>query len=159
LKEQNKLADDLALSEKSLAAIQTTQLSQQLENLKARLDESEAQLKESQTRLRQTVVSVDVTEEFFKVAEYCSVNVTALSTTIIAQAKYEGVTCSTISITPASSVKIHIVNFIIGLNNDYTTGNVQSAQITIAPKTEDDETGEAASTASVNMIIYSYEGK
>ncbi len=161
LKEQTKVADELNLSEKRLGTLQTAQLSQQLENLRGKLEESEAQLKEAQTRLRQTVISVDVTEEFFKIAEYCSVNITNLSTTTIAQTKFEGITCSTISLSASVIGKAtNIVNFIIGLNNDYTTGNVQSAQVTIEAPTEEDGTSEPdSSTASVSMIIYSYEGK
>jgi hypothetical protein len=161
LKEQTKVADELGLSEKKLGALQTAQLSQQLENLRGKLEESEAQAKEAQTRLRQTVISVDVTEEFFQIAEYCSVNITNLSTTTIAQTKYEGITCSTIALNASVTGKeTNIINFIIGLNNGYTTGNVQSAQITIAAKTGEDDTSEPdSSTASVSMIIYSYEGK
>jgi hypothetical protein len=161
LKEQTKVDGELSLSETTLGKLQTVQLSQQLENLRGKLEESEAQLKEAQTRLRQTVISVDVTEEFFKIAEYCSVNVTNLSTTTIAQAKYEAITCSTIALTASVIGKeTNIINFIIGLNNGYTTGKVQSAQITVAAKTDEDETSEPdSSTASISMIIYSYEGK
>jgi hypothetical protein len=158
LKEQSKVADDLSLSEKQLGALQTAQLSQQLENLRVKLDESQTQLKEAQAMLRQTVISVDVTEEFFKIADYCSVNVTNLSTTTIAQAKYQAITCSTISLTATVTGKeTNIINFIIALNNGYTTGNVQSAQVTVAAPTDEDSEPES-STGSVSMIIYSYEG-
>jgi hypothetical protein len=161
LKEQTKVGDELNLSEKTLGALQTAQLSQQLENLRVKLEESEAQLKEAQIRLQQTVISVDVTEEFFKIAEYCSVNITNMSTTTIAQVKYEGITCSTTSLTASVIGKeTNIINFIIGLNNGYTTGNVQSAQINIAAKTDEEDTSEPdSSMATVSMTIYSYEGK
>jgi len=82
-----------------------------------------------------------------------------MSTTTIAQAKYEGITCSTIALNASVTGKVtNIINFIIGLNDGYTTGNVQSAQMTIAAPTDEDSEPDS-STATVSMIIYSYEGK
>ncbi len=161
LQERNKLADELALSEKRLGMLQTAPLSQQLENLRVKVEEGEAQLKEAQARLRQTVVSVDVTDEFFKIAEYCSVNVTNMSTTAISQSKYEGITLSTISLTATvQGKKNNIINFVISLNNGYATGNVQTAQVTLHESYREDETEESGEdTATVSMVIYSYEGQ
>jgi hypothetical protein len=172
MKEDTKVASDLDLTKKKLATVQTAQLSQQLESLKAEADESQARLKEAQARLKQTVVSVDVTDQFFQIAAYCSVNITNLSTTTIAQAKYQDITFSTISLrATVTGAKPDIVNFIIALDNDYVTGNVQSAQVTFAPEpgsgdnaTEgEDTTGDASigtgeATATISMLIYSYEG-
>jgi DNA-binding Xre family transcriptional regulator len=160
LHEQTRLDDEVGMSEKRLATLQTAQLSQNLENLRVKVEEGEAQLKEAQARLRQTVVSVDITDEFFKIAEYCSVNVTNLSTTTISQTKYENITLSTISLTAnVIGKKQNIINFVIGLNNDYVTGNVQSTQITFHETYLDDGTEESEEdSATVGMIIYSYEG-
>jgi hypothetical protein len=161
LKEQNKLGDELTLAENRLGAIKTAQLSQQLEDLSVKVEEGEAQLKEAQARLRQTVVSVDVTDEFFKIAEYCSVNVTNLSTTTISQTGYEGITLSMISLTATvEGKKNNIINFIISLNNGYATGNVQTAQVTLHETYSEDQTEESEEdTTTVSMIIYSYEGQ
>lgn len=172
MKEQVKAADELNLTQKRLASVQTAPLSQQLESLKAKVDENQALLKDAQARLHQTVVSVDVTDEFFQIATYCSVNITNLSTTTIAQTKYGDITFSTTSISATvTGEKNNIINFIISLNNGYVTGNVQSAQVTFEnePGTGDtsqqgggsdgDATlGTGGATASVNMLIYSYEG-
>jgi hypothetical protein len=184
LKEQTKLNDELSLNQKMLGTVQTTQLSQQLENLRGKVEESESQLKEAQARLHQTVISVDVTDAFFKIAAYCSVNVTNLSTTTISQSKYEGITISTISLNArVTGEKKNIINFIISLNNGYVTGNVQSAQITFASTTDQGEApvsggesgvetgaepgvepgeGQTLDTgladAAISMLIYSYEG-
>ncbi len=161
LKEQTKVSDELTLSEKRLATVQTSQLSQQLENLKVKLEESQVMLKEAQLRLRQTVISADITEKFFRIAESCSVNVTNLSTTPIVQAKYEGIGVSTAALNASLTGKAtNLVNFVVALNNSYLTGNVQSAQLGIAEPTE--ETGWVepdSSTATISMIVYSYEGK
>jgi hypothetical protein len=172
MKEQSKLGDELSQYEKRLATAQTTQLTQQLENLKAKVDESQSQLKNAQARLDQTVISVDVSDEFFKVAAYCSVNITTLSTTLIAQTNYAGIPISTISLTATvTGEKKNIINFIATVNNDYITGNINSAAITFQnpPETPSEEdappSGEGdilesgLAQASVNMLIYSYEGK
>ena len=176
IKEKNSLDDELSLSEKRLATVQTTQLSQQLENLRGQVEESQSQLKEAQARLHQTVISVDVTDAFFKTAEYCSVNVTNLSTATIARSKYEGIAISTISLNAkVTGEKKNIINFIFSLNNSYITGKVQTAQITFASDTAQGDTpvsGEESGVtssenatlvpgmadATVTMLIYSYEG-
>jgi hypothetical protein len=173
MKEQSKLGDELSQYEKRLAAIQTTQLTQQLENLTGKIDESQLLLKNAKARLDQTVVSVDVSDEFFKVAAYCSVNITNLSTTLIAQTNYAGIPISTISLSATViGEKKNIINFIDTVNNDYITGNINSAAITFQrpPGTQPSEADSPASgegdtlesglaQASVNMLIYSYEGK
>jgi hypothetical protein len=177
MKEQTKVADTLELAKKRLGTVQTAPLSQQLDSLKAKVEESQALLKDAQAKLRQTVISVDVTDEFFQIAQYCSVNVTNLNTTTIAQSKYEGVTFSTISLAATvTGEETNIIKFIVSLNNGYLTGNVESAQITFPGVPEESgasesggesggESGEGETTtsgetrATVNMLIYSYEGK
>ena len=179
VKEQTKVTGDLDLATKRLATIQTGSLGQQLQTLKTKVDESQALLDDARAHLHQTVVSVDVTDQFFQTAAYCSVNITNLTTTTIAQAKFDNVTFSTISISAAvQGEKSDIVKFIIALNDGYVTGNVQSAQVTFssAPAgdtsgggeitdSESGDTGTApdatispgTATASVSMLIYSYE--
>jgi hypothetical protein len=173
MKEQSKLGDELSQYEKRLATMQTTQLTQQLENLSGKIDESQSLLKNAKARLDQTVISVDVADEFFKVAAYCSVNITNLSTTLIAQTNYAGIPISTISLSATVvGEKKNIINFIDTVNNDYITGNINSAAITFQrlpgaqpPEEDTPPTGEGdtlesgLAQASVNMLIYSCEGK
>jgi hypothetical protein len=159
MKEQTQLNDEVNLAEKLLGTLQTETLSQQLENLRVKVEEGEAQLQEAQARLDQSVISVDVTDEFFKIAEYCSVNVTSMSTTMISQINYEGVAFSTISL--AANIigdEENIINFINSLNNSYATGNVQAAQISIQTAIGGGEVPAGGDTATVSMIVYSYEG-
>ena len=148
MQEQNTLGDELELSEKRLAALKTAQLSQQLEDLRVEVEENQAQLEEAQARLHQTVLSVDVTDELFKIAEYSSVNITEMSTTTISQAEYEGITLSTISIAAkVSGTDENMVKLVASLNNDYVTGNIEVAQISFCQE-----------ETIINMIIYSFEG-
>jgi hypothetical protein len=176
MKEQTELDEQLSLSEKRLSTLQTAQLTQQLENLKVKVEESESQVKDAQARLDQTVVSVDVADEFYKIANYCSVNITSLTTSKIASSKYLNVPMSTTSLNAAvKGDKKNIVDFIISLNNGFVTGKMGSISISFAgaeaeeenPDSEEEEEepeeGEELSTgtatASISLLIYSYEGK
>jgi hypothetical protein len=180
IKEQTKVTDNLDLATKKLATVQTGSLSQQLETLKTKVDESQTLLNYAQAHLNQTVISVDVTEQFFQIAAYCKINITNLNTTTIAQNTFDKVVFSTISLSATvDGQKADIVNFIIALNDGYVTGNVLSAQITFesSPATETSGEGEVSgdesdistdpdatispgtATAAISMIIYSYEEK
>ena len=46
-----------------------------------------------------------------------------------------------------------IIDFITGLNNNFSTGYVQSAQIKVA-----DDSVSDISNASITLVVYSYEG-
>jgi hypothetical protein len=172
--EQNKLDSDLELLEKRIEAIKTTQLTQQLENLRVQTEESQSLLKDAKARLDSTVISVDVADEFFKIAVANSVNVTSVSTSVIGQTKYGDISVSTVSLSASvTGPKQNIINFIIGLNNAYITGNIGSVQVTFGTAAEEQESEQAdeeesgeshelqtgMAEASVSMTIYSYEGK
>ena len=179
MKEQNKVTGDLNLATKRLATVQTSSLSQQLETLKTKVDESQALLNNAKSHLHQTVVSVDVSDQFFQIAAYCGVNVTSLTSTTIAKANFDNVTFSTISLSATVlGQKTDIVKFIVALNDGYVTGNLQSAQVTFNPTTTPDTSGgggeggesdgatapdatisPGTATATVSMLIYSYEEK
>jgi hypothetical protein len=178
MKDQSKLAGDLDASQKKLATINTAPLSQQLENLKVKVDESTTLLESAQARLRQTVISVDVTDEFFKIANDSSVNVTTMATSTINTADYGGISLSTTSLSASVAGTVeNVIKFINALNNGYLTGNVDSAQISFGKDEEAPPAQEGGDTeggqeidqsqvlakgeakASVGMTIYSYEGK
>jgi len=154
LQEQTQLDEELSLSSMRVDSIQVADLRPQLEELQQRLEESEAQLIEVKDRLHQTVVSADVTDKFFVIAEYCGVEIMNLGTTQKSTHAVEGISCSTISITTTVEGEVaSIIDFIISLNDGFTTGNVQSAQISIPEDSSDSEP-----LASIQMVVYSYEG-
>ncbi len=177
MKEQTRLDEELNISEKRLSTLQTAQLTQQLENLRVKVEESDAQVKDAQARLDQTVISVDVADEFYKIANYCSVNITSLTTSKIVNSKYLSIPISTTSLSAAvTGDKKNIVDFIISLNNGFVTGKLGSFSISFdgaeaeeeIPDSEEEqeeeepEEGEELATgtasASISLLIYSYEG-
>ncbi len=154
LKEQTQLDEEMSLSTMRVNSIRVADLHPQLEELQQRLEESEAQFIEVKGRLRQTVVSADVTDKFFVIAEYCGVEIMNLSTTQISTQTVEGISCSAISITATVEGEVpSIIDFIISLNDGFTIGNVQSARISIPEESSDSEP-----SASIQMVVYSYEG-
>lgn len=154
LKEQTQLEEELTLSTMKVDTIQVSHLRPQLDELQQRLDESITQLSEVQDRLRQTVLSVDIAEKYFAIAEYCDVVISNISTTTISTASIGGIAVSSASIGASVSGELdNIIDFLIGLNEGYTTGYVQSVQIGIP-----DESTDTLPSASFQMVIFSYEG-
>jgi hypothetical protein len=153
LKDQNRLGTDLLLSQTRLDKIETTSQTQ-INELNQQLVDSGQQLAEAKDRLRQKIESVDVADKFYEIAKYYSVNVTIMGTTMIAKESYQGVPCSVISLSGSASGKLtNIIEFIVGLNNNFSTGFVQSAQIRVA-----DDATSSESAASISLVVYSYEG-
>jgi hypothetical protein len=154
LKEQNQLEEELNLSTMRLDQVQTTELRPQLEELQQRVEEGEAQLKDAKDRMRQTVDSADVTEKFFVIAEYCGVTIMNLGTTPISKHSVQGIDCSRISINTLVQGEVsNIIDFIISLNDGFTTGNVEATQIIIP-----EQPSSEIPSATIQTTVYAYKG-
>jgi len=172
MREQNRMNEELSLSETRLDKLDITDMRRQLEDLDQKVQEGESQLDDARERLHQTIVSVDVTDEFFKIAEYSGVTVMSLSTSAIASNELEGIGLQTIALSAQVEGDFEkIIDFVINLNNGYATGYVESAQINIpipevAPA-EGEEAGEdeivapveESTSVAIQMLVYSYEGE
>jgi hypothetical protein len=153
MQEQGKLSQELGISQKSLDNLQVNDLKVRLDELQQRTEEAELQLDEARSRLDKTVVSVDVTDEFFSIAHYCGVIIMTMNNSPIKSTKFEGVGLQTTSLTATAYGDLDsILQFVMSLNNDFTTGLVRSFQIDI------NEDPDVLPTLSVQMVIYSYEG-
>jgi hypothetical protein len=151
--EQGRIDDELATSQQSLAAIQITGLQAQLDQLLQEAAIAQVQLDAAQAQLDQTVISVDVTDELFSIAGSCGVVIINMGTSPILPSIYEGIGLSTTSVSMAVEGELPaLVDFVESLNNDFSTGLVNSAQIDI-PQSSSNSTP----SASIQMIIYSYE--
>lgn len=172
MREQNRMNEELSLSETRLDKLDITDMRRQLEDLDQKVQEGESQLDDARERLHQTIVSVDVTDEFFKIAEYSGVTVMSLSTSAIASNELEGIGLQTIALSAQVEGDFEkIIDFVINLNNGYATGYVESAQINIpipeAAPAEGEEAGEdeivapveESTSVAIQMLVYSYEGE
>jgi hypothetical protein len=159
LKEQNRLEEELSISTARVEKIETTDMRPELDEALRRVDEAKSQRDEAAQRLNQMIESVDVTDKFFAIAGHNNIQVNTLSNTQLSSESVNGVNCATISIGASVSGDISdIMDFIISLNDGYTTGYVQSVQINTSVETSDNNT-PTPTTANLYMVIYSYEGK
>ncbi len=153
-KEQGRLADELNTSQQSLATLQITGLQSQLDELQRTAAAEQRQLEAAQQQMDRTVVSVDVTDQFFSIANTCGVRVMNLSTSPITPGDYEGIGLSTVSLNVDVEGEVPaLIDFVETLNNDFTTGLIKSTQIDIPPSS-----ANQTPSASIQIIIYSNEG-
>lgn len=153
IQEKSQLDEELSIVEMRLNKLQVQQLHQQQEELQERLDESTIQLGATKDRLNQTIESIDVTDEFYAIAESCKATVESISTSSIKSEKLGNIACSMIQINAQVTGELpNLIDFVISLNNDFTTGVVKSAHMSI------EETTEEESLANIMMVVYSYEG-
>jgi hypothetical protein len=150
LQERTQLEEELSINEMRLNQFNVAQLQQQRDELQKQINDSTWKLNLAKYKLRATVESIDVTDEFFLIASKCDVTVNSISSSSIGNDNLKGIGCSTISLSASVSGELSdIINFVISLNHDYTTGYVRSVQIGVC---------EEVSSAGIQMIIYSYEG-
>jgi hypothetical protein len=153
-KEQGRLDDELAVSQQLLASLDIADLQADLEELEQAAEEGQTQLDEARALLDQSVVSVDVTDEFFDIASACGVLVVNLSTTPIVPNIYDGIGLSMTTLDASVEGEVPaLIDFVERLHADFTTGLVTSTQIDVptAPS-------EEGPSATVQILIYSYEG-
>jgi hypothetical protein len=154
LKEKGKLDQDLQSSTQILEKIQTSDLRQQIDDTQQKVDETQVLRDEAAQSLNETVVSVDVSDELFTIANYCGVTVMHLVTSPIRQSQLENVQLDSTTMNVQVDGELpNLVNFVNSLNNDYKTGFIKSYQISVPNASTSNETP----SASIQMIIYSYE--
>ena len=153
LSEQNQLDEALASTTARLSMLEASQLKLEEAELRQRLDETMVEFEEAKDRLHQTVVSVDITDELFRIAEYSDVEIMSMMSSAQSDGKLGPIPCLTTSISAnIRGSTSDLIDFVLNLNSGYTTGIVRSVNISIPEDTSDN------STAAITLFIYSYEG-
>jgi hypothetical protein len=154
IQEQDKLNEELDLTESRLAGVQMEELSSQQAELEAQMSQTEAQFEAVKAMLSQPVGSAESTSVLFESAEDYDLEITELTSSSQTTESLEGVTCSVVSLTAqVEGDAANIVNFATGLNTYFSTGVVKLVAMTI-PETA---SGENA-TANIQLAIYTYRG-
>jgi len=154
LQEQEQLDGELTVAEMRLNKFQVKQLRQQQEELQKQLDESAMQLTTAKDKLRLTIDSINVNDEFFEIARSCGVEVVGISSSNIGSEELGDIVCSVITLNAmVAGDTSNLISFVIRLNNDFTTGIVKSAQISISEIADEGE-----SSANILMVVYAYGG-
>ena len=155
LREKNELNEELGVLNMRINKIYVEQLRQRQGELKQQLDESATYLTVAKDVLRQPVESIDVTDEFFATAYSCGMEVVSISSSDVKNEPLDSIDFSVININALVTGSLSdLITFVTTLNNDFTTGIVKSAQVSIK---ESDAAGFA--TASLAMVVYTYQGE
>jgi len=92
-----------------------------------------------------------VADKFYEIAGFYSVNITSMGTSTISEQPFASIPCDVISLSASvSGTMENVIDFVKGVNDNFTTGFVRSAQLDIIDPVE--------SNVSIQMIIYSYRG-
>jgi hypothetical protein len=154
ISEQDELNGALSVSESRMGNMNLEPFEVQKAELTEQLLESQSLLEDAKSRLKQTVISVDVADKFYEIAAYHGIIVDSISTTKNQTGNYEGVVCTLINISAMVSGDLaNVIEFVAGLNNNFSTGFVQSVQITIS-----DDGIEQSAEANIMLVVYTYEG-
>jgi hypothetical protein len=154
LKAQSQLDDELDIAEMRLSKLGFDELRLKQEDLQRQLDERNLELTEAKDKLRQTIESIHVTDEFFEIAQSCYVQVDSISSSDIKTGKLGDISCSIITLKATVEGEVsNIIDFVIKLNNDFTTGVVESARMSIPECTQEEP------QINIDMVVYTYEGK
>jgi hypothetical protein len=154
INQQNQLNEELTLAEAKLNEFQLEQLSYRKGELERRLSQAISQFETAKAILSQSTGSIATTSTLFDIAEAYGVEVTELSSSGLVSEELEGVPCSVLSLTVRVEGDIpDLIGFITKLNDDFTTGVVQSVEISI-PET----TGGEESSANIQLVIYTHQG-
>ncbi|MFC1908785.1 hypothetical protein ACFLXD_02830 [Chloroflexota bacterium] len=156
LKEQDQQSDVLTIAEKRLSQLQTKDLSIQQEEMEEQLSQVRSELKSAKEAMRLSIESIEETDALFQIAETCSVNITDIGSSGIGDDKVLDISLSNISLTVRAEGDLpNLIDFVIKVNTDFTTGYIKSADINI-PATTDEEL--VLPLVYIQIIVYSYQG-
>ncbi len=154
LQEQNQLNEELSIAETRLNQFKLGQLSSQQEELEKQLSQSIAQLEATKTILSQPAEGIATSDTLFKLAESSGVEITEISSSGLALGNLEGITCSVLPFTVKAEGTISsLMSFIFTLNDNFTTGAVETVSISVADNATDE-----SSSANIRLRIYTYKG-
>ncbi len=152
--QQIPLDEELTSAELNLDRVQIEQRSQRQEELEQQLTQNKSQSETARAALSQSIESIVISGILFDIAEHNNVEVTEISSSGLATAELDGLTCLVLPLTASVSGNVtDLVSFITKLNAELATGITKSVEI-IVPEM----TGELAS-ANIQLVIYGYQGE
>lgn len=159
--ERSQLNQELSVAQARLAQYAPEQdsaqeLASQQEELESRLVLIETQLKSVKVGLAPSIQSIEVTNTLFKVAESCGVEITEIGSPGLNDEALEGFNYSMLILTvKAEGSVLKLVNFILGLSDEFPTGVVEAVEINV-PEVTEEETEPPS--ANLELHIHTYEG-
>ncbi len=158
--EQSRLSDELSLVQLALTRFSPEKLSAQQKVLESRLTRTELELGTAKTKLRQSILSIEVTDTLFDVADTHNVEIIGIDSPGVTSEELEGVSLSILSLTAVVEGDVsNLIDFIVELSEEFPT-SVDSAVEIIFPASvdESEETEVEKPIASIELRIHTYEG-
>jgi hypothetical protein len=163
--EQQRLDDSLALAQATLPTVtsQREGLENQLTEVDTELVEVVLLLDETKASFPESVESIEYDEALFDIADDCNLDITSVTASEPSDTEVESITYSIASFTvEVKGTVAHILNFIETIaTSDFSPGetsfvnaDIESVSMSIP---EPDEGGQPSAT--INLIIYGYEGE
>ena len=155
LSEKTKVEEELAVAQANLERANPERLTKQKTDLEGQLAQVTGQYEALKDIFSQPIGNVAASSIVFDIAEAKGVEVIELTTPEASVDSLENVTCSVVALnTTVEGDERDLVAFITSLNSYLTTGVIKSIDMVIP------EPGSTAEpTATVQLVIYSYQGE
>ncbi len=161
--EKSQLESQFTLTQTRLQGIRLESLSAQPEELQNQLDLLSENLTQVKAKLSKPVNSTNTTSDIFDAAKANNLVVTKISTSSPLVEIVQGVLLSSISINAEIEGSVSNMNlFIADLNKSLKPSVIKSVEITVPEKTGSGIIPAPAgdnTTASIALVIYTYEGE
>lgn len=182
VEKKSQLENEIAIAEARLDNLHLKELYTQQEGLEEELNDAQSHLEVVKAALWQSIESADVTESLFQIASASGVEIISIGSSDIGEGELNGIKCSVVKLTIRVEGDLaNLISYVTTLNTDLDTGLVTSAEIGIPSDTQEEMEGAAAgeeeeeeegtgedeeaeteeeekTTATIQLIIYSYEG-
>ena len=157
LQQLSTSTDQLQIATARLNKLDTAGLKAQAATLEQQVTVGKSDLQDAISRLNKSVVSADVAEEFYNIADSSGVTVKSFTSSPISSNHLQGIPVSATNISGAVSGTLQqVIAFISNLNTSFRTGYVESATIQIqAPPASGIDT-DALAQSTIQLVIYSY---
>ncbi|MFC1918859.1 hypothetical protein ACFLUN_00985 [Chloroflexota bacterium] len=155
VQQHKQLDEQLAQTQTSLRETQINQLISDKTALEVRLNELISQLEVVQGIFSNPVGSSTITKALFDIAEAHQLEVTEMTSSVPTEEDFHGIVFSQILLTAhVEGDASNMVDFIIDLNNHFSTGKIKTVNITIT-----ENPGVERTALDVNMTIYTHKEK
>ena len=157
--EQERLDENLLLENSTLSALvsQKGNLESQLTQLESELAEAESLLDEAEAKFPESVESIEYDEILFGIADDWGLEITSLTASEPSDEEVDDVTYSVTSFEVVVRGEVpDILDFIgtIATSDDFTTATVELVDMEVPCPGEEEKP-----SATINLVIYSYEGE
>jgi hypothetical protein len=152
---KEQLDEEIELANRKLNALQLQELRSQQQELEQQLSDAISQIETAKAALSPSIENIAATDTVFETANDSDVEINEYKSADFNRGKLAEVIFSILPITTDIEGKLpDIIDFVINLNGNFTTGAVQSVDII----TSDNITAVGDAEAVIRQSIYVYEG-